>query len=657
MLEINTSKIKNTVTFTVDKESLKEAKDSIKSVKTFAEGIKPSLDMSKMRKQMQEMERHARRVRDMMRGYGGGNPPPHPPGGNPPPSPPPSPRPPKGDPAAKAAAKAAKRSATADMKMENFSFNASRFPKADLAAMEQARKITAQTAELYRREEITLARLNQTMAHQLDSIRRSHRAKVADIEDEVKGRRRVRRELENEAKLKIRIRERERRDKARADKRERDARQRDRARRYDRVKEGALGLNPGMIGSALLGAGLVAGFTALQQTLSKSAERTNLVSRGAQNVQTNPNAVLAMESWGRVNGVDSANIIKAIDNIKDVRERLGNSVMMSKLDPKDGKWKGGDSGINDIMNQFGWNKEQIAQFQNRPLDFVTATVKEGQRRGMNSAQIGRLMENLGDDLMHYQRMFLDGGKEFLAMVTQLTQTGGALNEEQITAAQNYTVLAEKLTQFGNGFQANMVVGFMDAMKAAPEFAANVPIFMQAAKQIGESSGQMAVALAKLAALILEYIPDNSGKEIANDTFLGMQYYKDTWLDKLLQHGRGALDSQGSLNSIPGVQNANLMAGDAALGPNQVGIGNSYGSVDPYSFAANRTSLAGGYNPLQSPIMLQSTLTIPDSAFQVNIVPDGYGFDTLMNARFSSNFDNITQGLTLQMSSGQSSTGG
>ncbi|CTT82793.1 putative carnitine operon oxidoreductase [Escherichia coli] len=42
MLEINTSKIKNTVTFSVDKDSLKKAKDSITGLKEFADNIKPA---------------------------------------------------------------------------------------------------------------------------------------------------------------------------------------------------------------------------------------------------------------------------------------------------------------------------------------------------------------------------------------------------------------------------------------------------------------------------------------------------------------------------------------------------------------------------------------------------------------------------------------
>ncbi len=653
MLEINTSKIKNTVSFTVDKESLKQAKDSIQSVKTFAESIQPSLNMTKIKRQMQEMERYAKRIRDTMNGAGAGagNPPPVPPrggnGGTPPPNPGPRPpRPPKPDPAQR-------RNDIANMKMENFSYRAANLPKADIATLQQANRIVSQTLDLYRQEQITLQRLNQTMAHQLDSIRRSHRAKNAEIEDEVRGRRRIKREEEAIAKARIRQRERERKEKERTDKRERDARQRERARRYDRIREGGLGLNPGMIAGAIVGAGVVAGISRLQEVLARSAERTNQVARGAQNVQTNPNSILAMEAWGRINGVDSANIIKAIDNIKDVRERLGNSAMNSTFDAKTGKWKGGDNGINDIMNQFGWNIEQLKEFQNRPLDFVQATVNEGQRRGMNSAQIGRLMENLGDDLMHYQRMFLDNGREYMAMVDQLVRTGGALNNEQIQAAQNFVVLSEKLNQFGNGFSATMVVGFMDAMKGAPDFQKNVPIFMDAAKEIGKSAGEIALALASLASWVSSINPENKHEKLSDNGL----YYEDSAIGWFVKRWRGMMDNAGTLNSIPGVQNANLMAGSSALGPNQIGFANSALGIDPYSVAANQKGAItpNAYRPTQSPLLIQSTLTIPNNALQVIITPDGYGFSNMLDARFNSWSNSYTQNMTLQLTGGQSST--
>lgn len=653
MLEINTSKIKNTVTFTVDKESLKEAKDAIKSVKTFAEGLEPSINLVKIKRQMKEVEAYARRMQKTMPKYNGG--------GTGAPSTPPAPgnRPPsntnkpgKQTPEQKAALRAAKRNETGNMKMENFSYRASQFSRADTASLEQARKIIEQTVGLYKQEQITLQRLNQTMSHQLDSLRRSHREKVSDIEDEVRGRRRVRRELEAEAKQRIRIRERERKDKERADKRENDAKLRDRNRRYDRIKEGALGLSPRLIASSLVGAGLFAGISQLQQVLSSAGERINMVSRGAQNVQTNPNAILTMKTWGELNGVDSANIIKAIDNVKDVRERLGNSAMNATFDEKTGKWKGGDNGINDIMNQFGWNKDQIKDFQNRPLDFIQATVNEGQRRGMNSAQIGRLMENLGDDLMHYQRMFLDNGAEFMKTLEMLSKTGGTLSNEQIAAGQQYQVLAVKLNSFGEGMSNNFLTGFMDAMKGAPDFEKDVKTFMEVSKGLGQAAGDLVTGLARLAQWTINFMNKFAP---ADNTGIGMSYhygsdikpgtegqYNNPWWPTSMQ----SKDAQGLTDPLGAFMPMFLT--DPLL-PN------------PYSVAGQGPSVASGMgqNAYQYPVPLQvtNTLEIPAEAFQVNIIPDGFGFSNWMKGEMDSSFSSYTRDLTLQINSGQSSTGG
>lgn len=646
MLEINTSTIKNTVTFAVDKESLKEAKDSIKSVKTFAEGLQPTLNLTKFKRQMKEVEEYARRMQRNMPQPGlpqsaPGTPQPKPAGGA---------RPPKATPEQKAALKAAKRNDIGNMRLENFSFRASQFGKADLATLEQSRKIIEQTVGLYKQEQITLARLNQTMAHQLDNIRRSHREKVADIEDEVRGRRRVRRELEAEAKQRMRIRERERKERERAEKRQRDSKARDRERRYERVKEGALGLSPRLIASSLIGAGLFAGISQIQSMMSQSAERTNMVSRGAQNVQVNPNAILAMESWGRVNGVDSANIIKAIDNVKDVRERLGNSAMNATFDAKSGKWKGGDNGINDIMNQFGWNKEDIAKFQNNPLNFIQATVNEGQRRGMNSAQIGRLMENLGDDLMHYQRMFSDNGAEFIKTLEKINRVGGTITDNQAKAAQEYTVLSETLSQFNNGMSQSFVEGFMQSMKDSPDFTKNVQMFMDASKGLGQAAGDLINGLARITGWTIDFMTKYGPKENTGD---GMAYYYGT---KVKPGSEQSLMMpwwpMGGQNQQPENQPLGLFSPASLTDPF---------APNPYNIAGSAPNLSAGMftpnNQYPVPLNIQNTLTVPDNAFQVNIIPDGYGFSNYLDAQMNTQFQNFSRGLTLQVSSGQSTTGG
>lgn len=79
-----------------------------------------------------------------------------------------------------------------------------------------------------------------------------------------------------------------------------------------------------MIGNAVLAAGSMG---VGQRIIDKGNENLELV-RMSERVRTNPNAIKAMVAWGKQNGVDSANVDKATDNMKDVRERLANTVVM-----------------------------------------------------------------------------------------------------------------------------------------------------------------------------------------------------------------------------------------------------------------------------------------------------------------------------------------
>lgn len=198
----------------------------------------------------------------------------------------------------------------------------------------------------------------------------------------------------------------------------------------------------------------------IQQTGDENLE----LIRMSERVKTNPNAIKTMVAWGQQHGVDSANTSKAVDNMKDVRERLAMTVNDAQM--KNGEWKGGDGGITAIMNKFGWSKEQISKFQDSPLDFIQATVNEGQRRGMKQAQIGTLIESLGDDLMHYTDMFLNNGAEYSKTLQQLVDSGQTLNDAQIKQVMEYGDLSTKMTALTNGLDLNLFTGFMDGFGAS-----------------------------------------------------------------------------------------------------------------------------------------------------------------------------------------------
>ncbi|MDU4185261.1 MAG: hypothetical protein E7H93_14795, partial [Enterobacter sp.] len=125
--------------------------------------------------------------------------------------------------------------------------------------------------------------------------------------------------------------------------------------------------NAPIVGGGVLGSlALTAGSLGVgQRIVDKGNENLDLVRQSAL-VKTNPNAIKTMVAWGQQHGVDSANTSKAVDNMKDVRERLAMTVNDAQM--KNGEWKGGDGGITSIMNKFGWSKDQISKFQDSPLD-------------------------------------------------------------------------------------------------------------------------------------------------------------------------------------------------------------------------------------------------------------------------------------------------
>lgn len=262
------------------------------------------------------------------------------------------------------------------------------------------------------------------------------------------------------------------------------------ARRLKDPKSREYGM--GGVQAAALGLGsMFAGANLVNRIKTTGDENLDLVRKSAL-VKTNPNVVKTLVAYGQQHGIDSASVDKITDNFKDVRERLGESVSNSTFDQKSGKWKGGNGAIDNVMNLFGWNKEQISKFQDRPADFVQATVNEGQRRGMSQASIGHLIEDYGDDLMHYTDAFLNNGAEYNKTLKQLVDSGQTLNSEQIRQVMEYGTLSTKLTALTNGLDINLFTGFMEAFgNNGDKLVENTKNLNESAHLLGEGLGNLA----------------------------------------------------------------------------------------------------------------------------------------------------------------------
>lgn len=412
----------------------------------------------------------------------------------------------------------------------------------------------------------------------------------------------------------------------------------------------------GMLGSAVLAAGSMG---VGQRIIDKGNENLELV-RMSERVRTNPNVIKAMVAWGQQNGVDSANVDKATDNMKDVRERLANTVTNASLDPKSGKWRGGDGGVNTIMNQFGWNKADISKYQDNPIDFIQSTVNEGQRRGMSQAQIGNLIESLGDDLMHYTDMFMNNGEQFTSTLKKLVESGQTLNDEQIRQTLAYGDLSVAMGNLINGVDNQLFTGFMKG------FADSGDELVKNTQAINQSAGLLGEGLGNLASQMTGFVSQISGVVSDLNSALRSRYpewFSDTKKPAVQNLYDGAVGGSANATadwiqdktgfdtrSVAPAIKSWLGIGDQQAGTAASGYGLN-GEVLRNSAMSLNSANVPAYN--LSPIF---NLTV-EPTVPLTIQSDTSRLADYVDFQARASQASFTQSLTLQMSSGQSSTGG
>lgn len=430
MMDITVSRIRNVVDFKVDHESLRKAKDSIKGIKDFAENqkiaIKPFVDQRALNKSMKQAIKQAKANNVIMqnaqnkannRGSNSSNSANNTQANN------------AAKQQARAQAAANKRQDQADLKMRATRLQlggiVGRTAEEEAKVLREAQAITDQ----YKAGTISMARQNQLIKEQITLLRRAARTRQAGANAQTTGGFGKRLgSLANGATGGL-------------------------------ATGGVLGMAGGMLGP-LAGAAVVAGGLT---GVANSAKETRMIVQGAKAVGVDPNLLLAMSQWGQSNGVDSANPSKIQDNLKDIRERLGDTITNSTYDKKSGKWKGGDQGVNSIMNATGMSLNEVKQYQDSPADFLNVAIKKMQTKGMSDAEISHQIEDLGDDLLYYLPLFKDNAKALSDQFAQMKQNGSLLTEEQKNSA---VVLGDALSRASgslDGAWREALVGFVAAM--------------------------------------------------------------------------------------------------------------------------------------------------------------------------------------------------
>lgn len=410
--------------------------------------------------------------------------------------------------------------------------------------------------------------------------------------------------------------------------------------------------------SAAMGIGSIFAAGNLAARIKQTGDENLDLIRMSERVKTNPNAIKAMVAWGQQHGVDSANIDKATDNMKDVRERLAMTVNDAQM--KNGEWKGGDGGITTIMNKFGWSKEQIGKFQDSPLDFVQATVNEGQRRGMSQAQIGTLIESLGDDLMHYTDMFMNNGAEFIKTLKQLKESGQTLNDEQIRQVMEYGDLSTKMAALTNGLDINLFTGFMDGFgKSGDQLTENTKNLNESAHLLGEGLGNLATQVTGATVQISQSV------QAIND-------YLKSKFPSWFSGDNNQPAAQQLYNGVTGSANATADWIQDKTGFNTRSVGPAV--LDWLGMGPSSTGTAASNYSLSGQSLRDGAMALPSTPamnYQVNptfnltvapevpvtIQSDVSRLSDYIDFNARSSAASFERSLTLQINSGQSSTGG
>lgn len=358
-LVINTSEIRNTVTFVVDQNSVKEAKDSVRNLqKAFSSLQTPKLNFKRFKDQMRQAQQQTQKAtkaaskpRDNSQR--------------------------EAERAAKAKARAEKTAAREQLRIKQ------RAEKAELKVLDTA-------AGLRNMQHLTNQEVTQ-FALQMGKVSREF----------VSGEKSLQRMNSEFKRLQMQARK-------------LNAERKATAHNYSKVPKSSLSGNNGMIGGGLAGmggtvlagagVGLAAGaaYNWSKDAISSQEDRSEIIAR-ARVTNTDPNLTRALQQWGYANGVDSvADPVqgqrKLLDQIKDIQERTANSYLNAKYDQKTGQFKGGDQSINQLMNTLGFSKDDLKKYQNNGFGLVSSAVNTMQKKGYSDSEMRAVLEPLGDDV-------------------------------------------------------------------------------------------------------------------------------------------------------------------------------------------------------------------------------------------------------------------
>ncbi|MGK6884725.1 hypothetical protein ACKU3T_015610 [Enterobacter hormaechei] len=617
MLEIHTSSIKNTVTFSVDRNSMKEAMDAFDQIQKKAKGIKdPTLNMKKFSQGLKSAERELDKLNKKAS------------------------KPRNSDEREKARAAKAQARVEAQAAKEA-ARNAQRRERAELKLLDTAssfRSMHHLTNVELTQAALAASRITKAYAAGTISLQRQN----SEIKRLQQSYRRI------------------------------NAERREAAKRgatapvggSGAITGGLMGLGTGALAGAGIGAAAYGAYSWGKEAVTAQEERSEIVQR-AKLGGVDYNVLQALSQYATANGIDSGMGIqgqrKLLDSGKDVSEKLADSYTNSTFDKKSGQWKGGNAAVDTALNM-GFTKDDLKSYQSNPFGFVSAYTNTMQGKGYSQEQILHNLEDLADDLGLYHKAFSNQGKAITDQVDVLKRNGQWLNQEQQDQLVAYRKFNQELSILSDSQKLAFFEGFMSEID--PETMREFKEAMQEAlpffKGLGKAAGDVVDGLMKLTNWITGKLNllngDNTSKEAVS------QHY-----------GTTSAPAQPGSNPVANAYGASQSKADGTHQPNVFDTFHDWwnGTSDAKDVSSYAQSTNGDYSPvsmlkqsaaapvkpanapIMQPVVLQNQL--PEGLIHLTISPDPT-FGNMLNATVDQRISDNNQRMVLAVSSGQG-TGG
>ncbi|MFU0932171.1 hypothetical protein ACM26E_15385 [Kluyvera cryocrescens] len=430
------------------------------------------------------------------------------------------------------------------------------------------------------------------------------------------------------------------------------------------ITGGLMGLGSGALAGAGVGAAAYGAYSWGRDAVTAQEERSEIVQR-ARLGGVDYNFLQSLGQFAQANGIDSGigtqGARKNLDVAKDVSEKLADGALNAKRN-KQGEWTGVPTGINTALNM-GYTPEQLKEWAKNPFGFVSSYTNTMQSKGLSEQEILHNLEDLGDDLGLYAKAFMNGGKALTDQVDVLKRNGQWLNQEQQDQLVAYRKFNQEMDILNDSQKLAFFEGFMESLDPATvkEWKEAMQEALPFFKGLGKAAGDVVDGLMKMTNWITGKLNllngDNTTKEAVS------QHYGTTSAPALPGSNPVANAYGASQPKADGTHEHNVFdtmrewwngtSGAQDVSSYAQSANGDYSPVSMLKQSAAATATPPAKNTVVQPVVLQNNL--PEGMISLTIAPDPT-FGNMLNATVDQRINDNNQRMVLAVSSGQG-TGG